>query len=109
LAKTVYTVEEFSLADGKVVKVAPLPISKLKKAMAALETTVAEETDGVLDYILNAAGICLEGQLDEDYVLGDTLDIVTAKRVIAVCTGYDMDAPNLLMEAAAAQAGASLT
>lgn len=109
MAKTVYTVEEFALSDGKVVKVAPLPISKLKKAMAALENTVEENTENVLDYVLNVAGICLEGQVDEGYDLGESLDLITAKRVIAICTGYDMDAPNLLMEAAAAQAGTSLT
>jgi hypothetical protein len=107
LAKTVYTPEEFSLLDGKEIVAKPLPLSRLKKAMSAIDNAgELETTDDSIDFILGLTVLCLEGQLDEDYVLEDSLDILTGKRIIAVSTGIDLDAPNLV-QAALEQSGQS--
>lgn len=103
MAKTVYTAEEYELSDGQVVKAAPLPISKLKKAMAFFNDTEEISTvEDTYDFLLGVVEICLDGQLPEEYNLEDSLDVETGKRIVAVCTGIDLDDPNLVMAAAAA-------
>lgn len=104
MAKTVYTAEEYELADGQKIVLKPLVLSVLKKAMTALEEVPEEDNENPLaglDYILGVAEICLQGQLPADYPLEDNIDLPTAKRVVAVSTGIDLDSSNLMMEAAA--------
>lgn len=105
MAKTVYTPEEVSLQDGQKIVLRPLVISRLKEAMAYIDSPDEDgevDTDG-LDFLVNLAGICLRGQVAEDYNLEDALDTVTAKRIILIGTGIDFDDQNLMIAAAAAQ------
>lgn len=110
MAKTVFTSEEFELVDGKVLKVAPLPISRLKKAMSFFDDTDEIKTvEQTYDWIAALVALCVEDQLEDGYVLEDSLDVETGKRIITVCTGVDLDDPNLVMAAAAAQSGETST
>lgn len=96
MAKTVYTPEEIEV-DGTLFTIKPLPIAVLKRAMAALEESdKIESVPDSLDFILNVTKICIESQLPEDWELEDHLDIISGKRIIAVSTGIDLDAPNLV-------------
>ena len=114
MAKTVYTPETIELQDGKQIILKPLVMKVLKQAMEYVENPDedAETTTDGLDYLTNLAKICLTGQVDEDYNLDESLDPVTAKRIILVSTGIDLDDQNLMMTAAAeavAQSGATST
>jgi hypothetical protein len=113
LAKTVYTPEEITLQDGQKIVLRPLVISRLKRAMAYVDAPDEDgdtDTDG-LDFLVKLAAICVEGQIPEDYNLEDSLDTVTAKRIVLVGTGIDFDDQNLMIAAAAAQvqSGETLT
>jgi hypothetical protein len=105
LAKTVFTPEEVVLQDGQKIILRPLVISRLKEAMAYVDAPDEDgetDTDG-LDFLVKLTGICVRGQVPEDYNLEDALDAVTAKRIIFVGTGIDFDDQNLMIAAAAAQ------
>lgn len=106
MAKTVYTPEEIELQDGTPIVLKPLPIALLKKAMKFMEQSdeITTEEDSY-EFILGLAQLCIEKQLPPpgqdsegnmvEYKLEETLDLVTGKRIIAVCTGVDFDNPNL--------------
>lgn len=106
MAKTVYSEEKITLQDGKEITLRPLVIARLKKAMAYVESPTedsSEANDG-LDFLINLTRICLGGQIDDDYDLEESLDTDTAKRIIKVSTGIDLDDQNLMVAAAAAAA-----
>lgn len=106
MAKTVYTAEEVALEDGKEVTLKPLTIAKMKRAMAYLdEDHPAESVNDGYDFLTGLVKICLKGQLDDDYDLEENLDQVTAKRIVLVCTGIDLDDTSNLVAMAAAQSG----
>jgi hypothetical protein len=102
MAKTVYTPEEIELQDGTPLILKPLPIAQLKRAMNYIEESpdVVSEEDSY-DFILGIAKICVGKQLPEkdaegnEYDLEESLDLLTGKRIVAVCTGVDFDNPNL--------------
>lgn len=102
MAKTAVTVEEFELEDGTTISIKPLVISKLKRAMEYMNNADLDESSELagVDYILSITKICLEGKIPDDYDLEDNIDIVTAKRVIAISTGVDFDDPKLMAMAA---------
>lgn len=114
MAKTVSTIEEIELQDGKVIRARALTISRLKKAMAYLDketTDTPEDIDSGMDFLTGLVQVCIGNQLEEGYDLEDSLDTPTAKRIIFVCTGIDFDDENLLVAAMAnaAQGGATST
>lgn len=111
MAKTVYTEERITLQDGKEVILRPLVIGRLKKAMAYIddpEIDGSNDTDG-FDFLLTLTRICLGNQIEDDYDLEESVDAVTAKRIILVSTGIDFDDQNLMAAAAAAAAQSGQT
>ena len=104
MATTIYNVEEIELQNGAKVKLKPLTIKELRKFMTAIQKTAESKTENeTLTILIDACAVALEKQLpdlvkDRD-ALEDALDVPTINRILEVCGGIKMDAPNLLAAA----------
>ncbi len=110
MATTVYDVEEIELQNGKVVKLKPLSIKKLRNFMAVVKTAGQLETEEeTLSVMIKACAIALADQLpdlaNDIDALEDVLDVPTINRIMEVCGGISMDDENSKLIAAAVLAG----
>lgn len=123
--KEAYDKVELLLSDGTEVTLRPLVIGRLRRFMKAFDegsNAEAGDFDANYDVYVNCVGICLEGELKDQFPEGtkgtggawlsdeyreyleDTVDMETVFKVIEVCAGMKLNDPNLLRALAEAQA-----
>ncbi|AXH67254.1 tail assembly chaperone [Streptomyces phage Wofford] len=111
MATSVYTTEEIILQDGTEVTLKPLNIKNLRKfmkkwkEMGSIEIGEDGNSDEIVDFIIDAAQICLSS-LYPDYSnkskYEEAVDIPTVHKIIEVCAGIKLNDPELEAAAKAA-------
>ena len=99
MATTVYDVEKIKLQNGVEVELKPLTIKELREFMKVINKTAEVSTeDETLTLLIDACAVALAKQLpelvkDRD-AFEDVLDVPTINRILEICGGIKMDAPN---------------